>query len=504
MKIQLFFLCCFTLVGTAQVTTMQDLVNKKQYAEAIAMINQQAATDSTDYATMYTLGQAYEGLLKYREAYDTYKLCLAEDTANIDMLNNLARVAISLGRTSDAQTYFHQVLANDSTHFYAKYQLARLHQQIGNYGEAIKKYEALLIDPDEDYPVIQRHIGDCYNRLEEYDFAAMHYRTAFQSNKENAGLASSLVNTLLRCGEMGISEALEVCDTALCYSPNSLLLKRNRGMSLYMNKMYAEADTLYSKLMAEGDSTLLTIKYAGCSKYYAGQYMHAIEPLEWVYAKDTTAVDVNLLLGSAYGKTYDRKKAYVFFDKAEKGLEPNPFLAKQLLLFRGETLEKDGRREEAFRLYYKAWLDKKDLGETNILSYIVKWYNASHVKDYKDEKKRQEAIFIRCLYVRELLKKKANLPDTYHYHRYFFETLYEDMFFRGVTEEPMLAPDGKKSKLTVEALRELIDKLPEIPEKSRQKIDESRENMLKSQKEYEKRVEEWKKEKEKKALEEKH
>ena len=44
------------------------------------------------------------------------------------------------------------------------------------------------------------------------------------------------------------------------------------------------------------------------------------------------------------------------------------------------------------------------------------------------------------------------------------------MFFKSVTEETMLAPDGKKSKLTVIDLRNLIGKLPEMPDDFRNQL----------------------------------
>lgn len=75
--------------------------------------------------------------------------------------------------------------------------------------------------------------------------------------------------------------------------------------------------------------------------------MPSVDILDMAYEQDTTSVEVCLLLGSALGKTYDRKRAYDLFDRAEKGLEPNRFLVNQLLAFRAETYQKDGRYKEA-------------------------------------------------------------------------------------------------------------------------------------------------------------
>lgn len=41
------------------------------------------------------MGQAYEGMLKYKDAYRCYQRCLSVDTLNIDVLNAVARTTAS-------------------------------------------------------------------------------------------------------------------------------------------------------------------------------------------------------------------------------------------------------------------------------------------------------------------------------------------------------------------------------------------------------------------------
>lgn len=464
MKKLLFLFCCLTITGAAQDVTLQELVNRRQYAEVINKVESLTQADSADYATMYAVGQAYEGLLRYPKAYSYYQYCLEMDTTNIDILNSLARMATNIGKAGDAQGYFHKVLEKDSMNFYANFQLARLYQQLGEYEKAIDKYRFLTQD-DLENPVLLRNIGDCYIRMESLPAAALTYFRAYSSNRENASLASALINTLLRLGAESAADALAICDTALYYNPGNRQLMQNKGMTLYMNRKYAEADTLYTRLMAEGDSTALTLKYAGVCKYYAGKYLDAIEPLEKTYLADSSAVDVCLLLGSALGKSYDRKRAFTLFDQAEENMKPDPVLVRQLLRFRAETYRKDGQFELSDKLYYQAWKDEPT--NLDLLAGLVSFHNASHIDFfYNNPKERQLSIFLRVLYMRESIKAGKVKPN-FHYHRYFFESLHRDMFFRSVTEEPMLAPDGKKSMLKIEELREIIDQLPEVPEEDK-------------------------------------
>ncbi|MDH6306300.1 tetratricopeptide (TPR) repeat protein [Parabacteroides sp. PF5-5] len=414
------------------------------------------------------LAQSHEGALKYRDAYACYQHCLTMDTTNIEILNALARIATNLGKASDAEHYFTKVLQADSTNFYANYQLGRLYYQLGNYDKAIEKYEYLL-ETDEQNTTLLRNVGDCYLKAGDVAAAIAAYYLAYEHNKENVGLASTLVNILLQTPGTEASDAIAVCDTALYYNPGNRLIRQNKGMALYLNKQYAEADTLYSQLIAEGDSSYLSLKYGGASQYYAGQYLKSVDLLELAYQEDTTSVDVSLLLGSALGKTYDRKRAYLLFDNAEKEMQPKEYMVNQLYLFRGETYQKDGRFSDAARLYYELWKKTKRL---NLLGNILNLYSVQNANEYKDENTKQRGLFINVLYVKEYLSSGEDLKYMY-YRRYVLESFLEDMFFRNIKEETMIAPDGKRSKITNIELRELANKLPEMPEKIRQEIEEA-------------------------------
>ncbi len=396
--------CLILLLGghvTVQSTGWLDKLNKKQFREILQEAEPLSPADSADFQKMYILGQAYEGLLKYREAYQVYTHCFRMDSLNVDLMNTLGRTAVNLGKAKDAQFYFRQVLENDSSNFYANHQLARLYFQSGDYEQAADQYH-LLEEQDPENPAILKSLGDCYIKMEETMIGASYYYSAYDRNKENAGLASLLINTQLRMGGDFVVEALSLCDTALFYNPDNMQLLSNKGMALYINKKYAEADTIYTYLLEKGDSTYMNLKYGGSVRYYAGFAMNAIHPLEIAYAMDTTSVEVPLLLGSALGKTYDRKQAYEMLDVAERNMQPLPLLVTQLQLFRAETYQKDGNYAEASRLYYQVW--KENPKRLDLIYKITNMYFEQKQEDYKSEENRQRGLFGSVLFVREFFK----------------------------------------------------------------------------------------------------
>ena len=107
--------------------------------------------------------------------------------------------------------------------------------------------------------------------------------------------------------------ALQVCDTALFYNPDNSQIRQSKGMALYMTKDYKQADSVYTDLLADGDSSFLNLKYAGAARYMSGHALDGVELLEKAYEIDSTDVETVMLYGASLGKTYDRKRAYELF-----------------------------------------------------------------------------------------------------------------------------------------------------------------------------------------------
>lgn len=460
----LLFLCTYSVYGQAQRVNLQELVNKKQFQEVIVYVDSLTSADSTDYATLSAIGQAYEGMLRYKDAYRWFSYGLQLDTTNIEAWNAVARTALSFGKVSEAKRCYHKVLEADSLNFYANHQLARLYYQLGDYGKSMERY-LVLASIDGENPAILAGLADCQMKKGDAPnvlIAISLYGRVLSLNPENVRVASSLINTLLRMGDS--KGALQVCDTALYYNPESNPIRQSRGMALYMNKDYAKADTVYSELLAAGDSSFLNLKYAGASRYMSGHAFDAVDLLAKAYEIDSTDIETALLYGAAIGKTYDRKRAFELLDQAELNMQPKPFLVNMLTTFRGNVLQRDGRWNEAEKLYYAAW--KADPKQLIFLYEINRHYWDLDPSLFEDEVRLQKTIFSKYAYLKAYLKTEKSQENLYNY-RPFLEAVCEDAFFRSADEIVMLAPDGKKMTIPVEKMRELVNQLPEMPAEKR-------------------------------------
>ena len=434
----------------AQTDNWQRLVDEKRFAEVLALA--EARPDSLDYAACYAAGQAAEGLLKYPRAYLYYMRCRATDTARTELLVALARTAGAIGRTDEAEQYLLKLRERDTAAFYANHQLARLYDNQGDTKRAMAYYN-LLLQRDSANPVLMRSVADCAWRMGRKSLAIMTYMEAFHAEPEHALAAAALANRML---SMQMPEvALDVCNTALRYHPRHRLLRQNRGLALFSLNEYQAADTVYSTLLAEGDSSLLTRKYGGCARYYSGRFMDAIPLLKAAFDEDTTAVDVCLLLGSALGRTYDRRRAFALFDRAERLMQPAPALADMLVRFRAETFERDGQKERADALYYQLWTERNRF---DLLGRIWEHYNDTERAE-KDEAYARRSRFITVLFATEYLARPKRDAKLMSFLNTQLNKFVSDMFFRQTKQLPTLAPDGKVGVCTEQELHNLMSRL---------------------------------------------
>jgi tetratricopeptide (TPR) repeat protein len=441
----------------AQETDWQTLVNEKRFMQVIAQVPGLTAADSSDVHKMNALAQAYEGILRYRDAVGYYRLCYAMDTTDVNCMNSLARTLAQAGDLREASAYFHKVLERDSTNFYANLQLAQLAVQTADYAKAIHYYMYLcsLDSLNDTNPALHGAIGDCFSQLSLYPFALGEYRRAFGLNPGDSHIAHALINTMLRL-QMPTDSILLVCDKALSRDTANVLLREDKGMTLFSGKRYFAADSVYSGLLADGDSSYMTLKYTGFSRYYAELYMDAIEPLEAAYKADTTSVDVNLFLGTALGLTYDRKRAYRLFDQAERFMQPDSALTYMLGFSRASTYERDGRFGDAISAYYKVWLASPRHFEP--LTKLLYLYASPPHGKKDDASWMAQKMYVQILFARNYLKRKEVDSVQVRFLLQALQDIRKEAFFRDWKENlPLLTPDGRKVSVPIPKLDTLIE-----------------------------------------------
>ncbi|MDR2586538.1 MAG: hypothetical protein LBC84_10060 [Prevotellaceae bacterium] len=441
------------------VSHLCTIAQSTNYKEQIQSIHDLVPESEIVGDTARTLAQAYEGLLKHREAYTYYSRWLSADSTNLDALNATARMALQLGRVDEGEELYLKAFSIDSTHFNSGLQLAKLNFQLKKYEKAQDYYLVLLLQDTTNISLLTS-VGDCLYEMQS-PFAIEFYREAFELNKENVSLAITLINTLLSFRDMGqeilTKHSLDVCDTALHYNPNNKALLRSKGVISYLMKDYHTCDSLMTGLIASGDSTMMNFRYVSLSKYEQNLFFDALPYMEHYYRFNDENIEAAMMLGVSLGRTYDRKRALLLFDHVESLIQPAEDMVYQLGLQRGIVYQANGERSKAIHHYWQAaQISQKN--QRAILSRLIHLYaftkNRFEVATPEDY---SQGLFVYLTYLRKVNEgpiEKEN-ENNIAYAKYVLSLYLEDMFFKEVTRLQMESPDGKKEWVTREELERL-------------------------------------------------
>jgi len=411
----------------------------------------------------YLKGAACEQLQQYRKAYHYYSEWLSSDSLNTAALNATARTALFLGRVKEAEALYLKSLDLDSANYYAGLQLAKLYFQNQNYLQSLNYYEWLLKRDSTNISFL-KGAGDCISNMGADPTAMDFYSAAVDLNPENASLAITLINTILRIHQMQpdtdwLCLAMDACDTALFYNPAHPELERAKGVIYFLDDNYPAADSVFSALLARGDSSAAILRYAGLTKYRRNQCLDALPLFEKLHKLEPTDIDIILKLGDCLSRDYENEKALQFFDKAEKLMYPSDEEKYNLSLMRANTYARSYDSKNAQKYYWDAYKLSSKNKRAMLLRLVQSCFMSSKKFDALTKEEYEQQLLYHVLFMRELSKGNVSLDIQQVEGARAINVLnlyIQDLFFKDTDKARMSSPDGDVSWVTLDELRRLV------------------------------------------------
>ena len=126
----LFLITVVPLSAQSLEDSLSIYLNKKQFRQAITLGTRLMQNDPLiSPQSIYALGQAYEGIMRYREASVLYEKIYEQDSLNMEYIYAKARVANNMGEFDKAEMLYQKIVQKDSTDFFANNQLYYLYIQ---------------------------------------------------------------------------------------------------------------------------------------------------------------------------------------------------------------------------------------------------------------------------------------------------------------------------------------------------------------------------------------
>ncbi len=454
------------LTTHAQIRERLDhLLTHGAYQEIIDLTDSLSAANSIFPDRFFYQGKAWEASMQYHKAYDAYKEWSLQQPDNSEALLAVARCANLSGRIAEAQQRYEAMLRDDSLSFAVNYQLGRIYQYNNQLFKAILAYQRILPDNPTNVTLLNL-LGDCYSQLQLYPGALASYRTAFAENPYNVNIAIKAINTVIAQRDQlsdTLAQAHEIVEEGLRYTPGSLPLLQSKGVLLFMERDFLQADSLLSDVIAKGDSSRVNFKYTGLSRYYRKRYFDAVRPLavaDSLYRdQDGNAMDPDVVLKYAevLGKCGDRRKSSEILDNFEKQLQGDPRLFAQIFVIKGMVSEYEGMRQQAAEWFWKAY--SLNPAPQTLYNYTNLFF------DILDNKKKatmspenlEEALFAHILFLEKIPDRQPDRTDTFHASsRRILHKELEDMFMRGDSTLVLTGPDKEKHRYTREHLKSLL------------------------------------------------
>jgi tetratricopeptide (TPR) repeat protein len=150
-----------------------------------------------------------------------------------------------------------------------------------------------------------------------------------------------------------MEESLFYCDSSLTYNENHKPLLRKKAVLLFTDHEYLQAEPILKQLLSLGDSTFLTLKYAGICNALQKKYDLAIVLLRKAHKMQKNDIEVMLHLASSLSNKPD------FFDETleviaeiRKNIEPDSAIIYQTCTLLAQSYLSVKDTLNAVRQYY--------------------------------------------------------------------------------------------------------------------------------------------------------
>lgn len=415
--------------------------------------------DKQSIETLRRFSAAYMATHDFERAWAVLQVITKRDTTHLESLLDMAAVADEMGLTDSVVEALERASSVDTLDRYVSHRLAQAYMSSERWGEALATSERLLAADSTDAKAWGVS-GQCYQGIAMNGQSMDCYMRALNLDRENSFHAIRFLSILSKIGlpTEFFAHAVSMCQEAMRANPRDRRLARLVGQYAFLAGLAPKADTIFMELLAQGDSSFVTLKYGGLTAQSVDNNGYrAHDLLLLAHQIDTTDVVTLLSLAQARYAIGHAKLAASDLDRLQKLISPDPYLLIKIELLSADIAGRTGAPSGAVIEHrYKAYnMMDRGLQKANLLAKI---YKDLQIKREISERETQQLLFVSYLLathhvLRGELTSFAPLLQT------TLRKAVEDSFFRGADQATMRSPDGKTSNISHDKINELIEQL---------------------------------------------
>jgi tetratricopeptide (TPR) repeat protein len=195
--------------------------------------------------------------------------------------------------------------------------------------------------------VIQKDMGDCYFRLNDFDNAAIYYCKSLELYPNNRSF-----NQLMRIKikNEDYVEAIKTGREAVKLDSTNVDAWKQMGRAYFLLNMKKNTIAVFDKAVALGDTSYFTCSHLGLI-HYPEDYNLGIKYLEIALGQEPNDLIIMCYLSIAYEFGAEFEKSVALIDKINENIKPYDSIRNIAEIQRGVVYRKQQRHSEAIKIY---------------------------------------------------------------------------------------------------------------------------------------------------------
>lgn len=456
MKCKLLLIIVMTTISFSAVAQYGGHVYRKIIAENV---------DKVDSESRYQVALAYESLRQYDQAYALLEQLYLGDNSNKSLLYDLARVSRLRGQIPISILWLEQaavVVPDDS---YTLTLLAETYLQGEQLDSTINTCHKILAIDSTNHQTYTL-LGQAFQAKGRSVSALESYRRAVSLSPRNLANVIRYITVLnsVKYSKEQFTDAVAICDTAQLYHPNSKVLLKIFGQFQYYNQQYSPAHNTFLKVISLGDSSLLTLKYAGITALQLNRDLdYTLSFLMPASMIDSTDMELLFSISLANLKAKKFNDALLYIKKLESVNVPNIQFLERSEDLRGSIAAQMGAPRQTVIAHY---LNAHRYSSEFNANYLIKIYSLDPYSKNLPQEQREKSLYWMYRIAKEHIILKERNTRTVYAAINVFNTAVESAFMEGNDAVIICSERGERTIVTCKELSEMLEKLQQIKEKN--------------------------------------
>ncbi len=301
MKRSAWGLIFLLIVNISVAQSVDRLLFEGEYEQVCELLEKKHKQGNITADELFILGKSYQQLFLHQQAITCFEQLLVKKFDR-QVAMGCASSCAALNRNLKAIALYEKLWGRENENSVVGGKLAQLYMAEKQFDQALAVYE----------PVYLRDTTNLY-------FKKQYAKAAYAAKKEKIAIAlyekileeyfddlSAIMQLSIIYTKKGrIPESILCLERGLACYPDNKRLKHKLAHNRFLDKRYAGAYELYDQLRADGDSTLLVMKYLGICCYFQEKYKKGVEILKHCYSQAANDPFISFYLGLCLKGVHD-------------------------------------------------------------------------------------------------------------------------------------------------------------------------------------------------------